>query len=77
MQSLACCYEEGKDVEKNKEEAEKLFTEISKRALEQSRGVKWRKEGDLEWDSMRGMEDSSSKENENWRTTEKKASHPV
>jgi len=32
-----------------------------KRALEQSRGVKWRKEGDLEWDSMRGMEDSSLK----------------
>ena len=49
MQKLAKYYEEGSGVEKDGEEAKKLYVWISRPALEQSEGIDWEEDGEIEW----------------------------
>ena len=68
MQRFAEFYNEGKGEEENKEEAKRFYIEISKRALEESKCIEWKRDGEIKWDLMKVMEDTSSNKKENWRT---------
>ena len=77
MQRLARCYYEGIGVEQNKEEAKRLYIEMSRKALELSRGVEWEEDGEIEWGFDESNGRLTSKRKENWRNTETRASHSV
>lgn len=47
MQRLSNCYVKGKGLETNMEETRQLHVEISRKALEQSRGMEWMRDVDL------------------------------